>query len=305
MRLGAIRQAGLSDLGTAQSTAEIEGGLSVVSSGLNIVKAVTSGLTAIPIVGSVVAGLEAIVSLFHIGQGCGAACVDSATTEQIFEVAGWDVELAATAGQITQAQAAASLQWLLQQGQAAMTALERTDSKAAGGLTNLTKSIQEQIQSVQSNNLTASDFSGEAGPSATPGNPIPTSAPTATLDASMLEGSVFVQPGASGWEPNVVSQGASLALQAIADATNQVQTASTPASGSSGGIVSSIESALSPSGSSPGSIVGQVESAFSGMSNTTLLLVAALGIGGLFLLTGGGTSTRPNPRPKLKRRRGC
>lgn len=271
------------NLGSVQSTAEIETGLQATSAGLKVASEVASGLTAIPIVGTVVAGLEAIVSLFHIGQGCGQACITSAATEQIFEVAGWDVELAGLAGMINQAQAVAALQWLLAQGESTMTSLQSTDSKAKAGLTNLTNTIQAQIEAVQNGQaFSASDFGGDAGPSAVTSGTIPVSAPTTALDATTLESSIFVPSNAAGYEPNSTSQGASLALQAIADATNQVQTASTPASSG---------------------IVGDVESAFSGMSGSALAILTVLAIGGLFLLSGNGSPTKTNPRRKLRRKR--
>ncbi len=271
------------NLGSVQSTAEIETGLQATSAGLKVASEVASGLTAIPIVGTVVAGLEAIVSLFHIGQGCGQACITSAATEQIFEVAGWDVELAGLAGMINQAQAVAALQWLLAQGESTMTSLQSTDSKAKAGLTNLTNTIQAQIEAVQNGQaFSASDFGGDAGPSAVTSGTIPVSAPTTALDATTLESSIFVPSNAAGYEPNSTSQGASLALQAIADATNQVQTASTPASSG---------------------IVGDVESAFSGMSGSALAILPVLAIGGLFLLSGNGSPTKTNPRRKLRRKR--
>lgn len=271
------------NLGSVQSTAEIETGLQATSAGLKVASEVASGLTAIPIVGTVVAGLEAIVSLFHIGQGCGQACITSAATEQIFEVAGWDVELAGLAGMINQAQAVAALQWLLAQGESTMTSLQSTDSKAKAGLTNLTNTIQAQIEAVQNGQaFSASDFGGDAGPSAVTSGTIPVSAPTTALDATTLESSIFVPSNAAGYEPNSTSQGASLALQAIADATNQVQTASTPASSG---------------------IVGDVESAFSGMSGSALDILPVLAIGGLFLLSGNGSPTKTNPRRKLRRKR--
>lgn len=268
-------------LGSAQSTAQIEQGVSVagqVTTG--ILSSIGKATSAIPIVGAVVSGLEAIVSLFHIGQGCGQACITSATTEQIFEVAGWDVELAGLAGMIDQSQAVAALQWLLAQGQGTMTNLEKTDSKAKAGYTNLTNTIQAQIEAVQNGQqFSAADFGGDAGPSAVTSGTIPAN-PTAAVDPTTLEGEIFVQSNAAGYEPGSTSQGASLALQAIADATNQIPTAST-----SGGIV------------------GSVEGLFSGMSGSTLAILAVVAIGGFFLLSGDGSRTKTNPRRKLRRKR--
>lgn len=249
----------------------------------SIESSVVKATAAIPVVGQIVQGLAEIAQLFHIGKGCGSACIDSASTEQIFEAAGWDVELAGLAGQITQAQALAALQWLLQQGTQAMQALEKTDSKAAAGLANMTKSLNEQIQGVQTNSFSSSDFSGDAGPQAVTSGSIPVAAPTATLNPSELESSIFVQPGASGYYPDAVSSAASLALQAIADATNQVATASTPSTAGGTGII------------------GTVTAAFSSVGSPTVLLLAALAIGGWFLLS--GSAPRTNPRRKLRRRR--
>ncbi len=276
----------LGQLGTAQSTAEISGGVSAAGkAATNILSQFEATASAVPIVGAVVSVLASLVSLFHIGQGCGEACIDSASTEQIFEVAGWNVELAGAAGMITQAQAVAALQWLLQQGQSTMQSLEQKDSKAKAGLTNLTSTLQTQIEAVQSGaSFTASDFSGDAGPSAIFGE-IPVTAPTVELNPTQLEGAIFVQQGASGWYPNSVSQGASLALQAIAYATNQIQTASVAASPGSGSAAG---------GSS--SIVATAEADFSAASPTTLLMVGAVVLGGVFFLSG-NRPTKANPRP--------
>jgi hypothetical protein len=239
----------------------------------------------IPIVGQVVAVLATIAKLFHIGEGCGAACIDSASTEQIFEAAGWNVELAGLAGQITQAQALTAIQWLLAQGETTMQALEKTDSKAQAGLANMTKSLNEQIQGVQTNSFTSSDFSGDAGPSAITSGAIPVSAPTATLDANELQASIFVQSGAKGYYPDAVASASSLALQAIAVATNQATTASTAATPTSGSGISATISGL-----------------FSSMGSGTLIALA-LAAGALFLFTGSGSSTKSNPRRKLRRKR--
>ena len=244
-------------LGDARSTQQINTGVDLAGTAASVGLTIAGAASAIPIVGIAVAGVTALLSLFHVGQGCGQACITSAATEQIFEVAGWDVELAATAGMITQAQAVAALQWLLQQGQSIMQSLKQTDSKAGDGLTNLTNTLNTQIGAVQANNLNASDFSGSAGPSATPNNAIPVSAPTVALNPTTLENSIFVQPGAAGWYGNSVSQGASLALQAIADVTGV-----TSASG----------------GTSAGA--GTVNILGTSFSTTTiLLLLGALGLG--------------------------
>jgi hypothetical protein len=275
-------------LGTAQDTAIVGSAVSTAGAISSVGLTVAGATAAIPIVGAAVAGVEALISLFHIGQGCGNACTESSETEQIFEVAGWDIELAATAGMITQAQAVAALQWLLQQGQSAMQSLESSDSKAAAGLTNLTNTINAQIGSVQANNLTAADFSGDAGPSATPNNPIPTSAPTVALNPSALESSIFVQPGASGWNSSSVSQAASLALQAIANATNIEASAS--ASSSATSPTSTVAAALNTAATSLG------------LTSKQLLIGAALAIGAILLFSSSAKTQNPRRSGGTRRR---
>lgn len=249
----------LGELGQAKAYSEAG---TAAATGTSIMAAVLPTVAAIPIAGAVVAGVVSLLALFHVGEGCGQACITSAETEQIFECASEDVLYAAKAGQITAAQAQAAMQWLLIQGQQQMASLQSSDPKAKGGLTNLTNSIQGEIASIAPN---------------TP--PIPTDAPTAALNPTQLEGSIFVQPGAAGWYASSVSQGASLALQAIADVTGVTAGASSSAA----------------QGPAPASgIVAQAQAVVSSLTSTDLLLGLGLLAGLGFLLLRRGNERKGN-----------
>jgi len=220
--------------------------------------------------------VETLLSLFHVGQGCGQACITSADTEQIFEAAADDVYAAAKAGMITEAEAVAAIQWLQQQGDAQMANLAQSDSKAKSGQQNMDKTLQAEIAAVHGNTS------------------IPISVPTAALNPTQLTSSVFIQPGTSGWYADAVSQGSSLALQAIADATN-VTAAQAPAAAAGTATVSA-----------SGSLTSDVSSLFSGLSSTQLSIGVAL-IAAVFLMSrsrSGGSIQNPRRRkPSLRRRR--
>jgi len=247
----------LGHLGTAQDTA-------VAATTVSTAGSVVGVLAAIPIVGAIAGGVAALLSLFHVGQGCGQKCITSADTEQIFEAAADNVKSAGDQGMITQSQAAAAIQWLQAQGDSTMQNLQKTDSSASGGKTNMDKTLQAEIAAVQS----------DSG--------IPSASPTVSLDPGKLESSVFIQPSAKGWYGDAVSQGASLALQAIAEVTGV----------SSGGSSNLVDSSAS-SASAPTLI--------SGVSNSTLLIAVAVVVGAGFLFTRGQRTT-PNPRRRLRRK---
>ncbi len=151
----------------------------------------------IPIVGGIVAGVAGLAALFHLGQGCGQACVSAATAEQVYEWASDMVKKALDAGMLTGQQAYQAGQWLIQQAKANMSG---GDSHMAAGLNNAIKVIN--------NELPAS---------------LATSHPTQTtpLDPTRLA-SMFPK-SKSGWYNVSVTDGNSLALQAIGTLP-QVQT---------------------------------------------------------------------------------
>jgi len=192
-QLGQVATKAESEIGAAASV------VGQVTSGIAKALQVTSAATsAIPIVGSIVAGVADILEIFHVGEGCGAACVDSAETEQIFEAAADNVYYAVKAGQISSAQGAVAIQWLQSQGDAQMAQLAQSDSKARAGQSNMDKTLVAEIASVQS---------------------LSVSEPTQPLNPTALQSSVFMQPGTAGWYPQSIAAAASLALQAIAQAT--------------------------------------------------------------------------------------
>lgn len=224
----------------------------VASVGNAAIKAGLSVSEAIPVVGTIIAAGAAILALFHVGQGCGQACITSAATEQIFEAAAIDVEKAAIAGMITRDQAVEAIDWLEQQGDAQMAQLAASDSKATAGRANMDKSIGITLQRIQSSDS------------------IPAS-PTKALDANVLQNSIFITPGTSGWYANSVSQGASLALQAIAEATNLAAQSSTVSAGAG----------------SAAPITTQLSSFFSTLTTTQVMVGLAV-VGGIIFAVSGG-----------------
>ena len=240
------RQLGFLEQQELQETKAVAGATGTVtaaatSAGLLPVIGATA---AIPIVGGIIAGVAGILALFHVGEGCGSKCTVSADTEQIFEVAALDVEKACAAGQISQAQAIAAVQWLQAQGDQQMAQLAASDSSAKAGKANMDKALQSVIVGLQSN----SQYPQTA---------------TVALNPTQLEGSIFIQPGASGYVASSVTQGASLALQAIADVAN---------------VTSSVSAVAASTPATPSGIVAEAE------SPTGLLVIGGVLVG-LYLLT--------------------
>jgi hypothetical protein len=222
-------------LGQVATKAETDIGATAGTAGSVTAAAASSGLIAvsaatawIPIVGGIIAGLATIAELFHVGQGCGNACIESAQTEQIFEAASDNIYAACKAGMLSGAQGVAAIQWLQEQGDSQMAQLSQSDKSAKAGQQNMDKTLAAEISSVQ-----------EAF-----GN----SVATVPLNPTQLESSIFIQPGASGWYPQSISAAASLALQAIAEVTNVTSQATAATTSAAQPAV--VQSSLAPS--SPG-----------------------------------------------------
>lgn len=237
----------LAGLGQQQAYGIIAAGAGATAA---IAKAATSSMTtvssvasAIPIVGGIVAAAATLLSIFHVGRGCGNACIESSQAEQVFEVAAENVNSAYKAGMISGAQALAALEWLQQQGDAQMASLAQSDSKAKAGQQNMDKALGQMISSLPSD----SNFSA---------------APTAALDANRLESSLFIQPGAPGWYAASVSAGASMALQAIAEVA---------------GITSSATSAAAAAGAAPEDLKAMISAPLATVSAHPLIALAVVG----------------------------
>jgi polyhydroxyalkanoate synthesis regulator phasin len=204
VRLGSTQQ----NLAITQATAGTAAGVAaaipaVASSSL----ATVGGLAlTIPIVGGIIAGVAGLAALFHLGAGCGAACTTAATAEQVYEWAGNMVKKALKAGMLSGAQAYQAGQWLIQQAQANM---QGGSQQMANGLNNAIKVINNELPA----SLMASY-----------------PAQTVGLDVTKLQ-SLFPKSSA-GWYDISVTDGNSLALQAIGNLPD-VQT-SISAAGSAG-----------------------------------------------------------------------
>jgi hypothetical protein len=225
--LGTVATQAEGDVGALTSTT-VGVTAAATSSGLIAASAATSW---IPIVGGVIAALATIAELFHVGQGCGNACIESAQTEQIFEAAADNVYYACKAGMLSGPQGVAAIQWLQEQGDSQMAQLEQTDKSASGGKTNMDKTLAAEISSVQS---------------AFGSNPA-----TVPLNPTTLQSSIFIQPGTTGWYAQSIAAASSLALQAIAEATNITSNATAAAASTAG--PAAVQSSLAPS--SPGAQV--------------------------------------------------
>ncbi len=171
------RQVPASGLGAGSAVGEKAGGA--------ILAAAAATGPAAPFVAAVGA-LVSLISSF-VGGGCGQACVASAQAEQIYEYAGQCLDAVANAGMLGQSDLLAGLNALLQGGQQHMQQLAGQDPSAQGGLTNLTKALNEDISAASS---------------------IPATAPN-PLNVSQAQ-TLF--PGTSGWYAASASAGAQLAL---------------------------------------------------------------------------------------------
>jgi len=233
---------------TEGQIAATAGVVTQVTSGVaKALQATSAAVSAIPIVGSIVGGIADILQIFHVGEGCGQACISSSETEQVFEAAADNVYYAVKAGQISSAQGVAAIQWLQEQGDAQMAQLAQTDSQAKAGQANMDKTLLNEIASVQSLNV---------------------SAPTQPLNPTQLEQSLFIQPGASGWYPQSIAAAASLALQAIADATGVTSTGYAPGYAGAPGATASLTI-----GGAAGDVLGELT------SGPGLLVIGAVVLG--------------------------
>lgn len=92
-------------------------------------------ISIIPLVGAILAVAALLFSIF--GGGCGAACIDAAKVEQVFEAAADNLYLLARAGMIDPAHAAIGELHFEQQGHVALDRLKSTPG--FNGLLNLYK----------------------------------------------------------------------------------------------------------------------------------------------------------------------
>jgi hypothetical protein len=188
--------------------------------GAAITDAAAAAGPAAPIVAAI-GGLVSLISSFF-GGGCGPACTESATLEQVPEVALDDLHAVALQqpGAISGPVFQEAWQEIISYGTQQLQALQaKGDSKAANGITNLNKST---------------DYTSFVAS-------LPTTA-TVALDLNMAQ-EVFTSPSASGWEPGSVTAGNNLAMQVL----QQIAAISTSTSSTSG-TVTAIESATGLSG---------------------------------------------------------
>lgn len=181
--------------------------------GVGIMSAAPFTGPAAPIVAAVGEVVDVISKFF--GGGCGQACVQSATLEQVPEVALDDLDRVTSQqpGAISGGMFEQAWQAIINYGTQQLQQLEaKGDSRAAGGITNLQKSTDYS-------SLVAS---------------LPAE-PTVTLDVTRAQ-SVFTSPSASGYEPGSVSAGNALALQVL-----QAIAASSTVGSVAGSAVASIE----------------------------------------------------------------
>jgi hypothetical protein len=220
--------------GIAGSAISIASGGAAAATG-----AAAAALSVIPIIGLAAAAV-AILAQF-IGKGCGQACIASAETEQVFEVAADIVGEAANLGMITGAEASAIMQVILQSGTAQLQKLAQTDSSANGGLKNMTNVISPMITSVETQTPTI----------------------TAALNVNTVISSWLGRTNQAGWYASQLAAGEQLATQLLSELPIPSQSAATSAAG--GSLVADVENAAS----SAGSVVG--------VSGTTVLIgIAAI-----------------------------
>ncbi|HUD74589.1 MAG TPA: hypothetical protein VMQ76_05905 [Terracidiphilus sp.] len=170
----------------------------------------------------IVAGVGELVSIIgeFFGGGCGAACTQSATLEQVPEVALDDMQAVSQQqpGAISAAMFQEAYNAILNYGVQQLQALQaKGDSRAAGGITNLEKSTDQYKAYIAT---------------------LPANA-TVALDVTAAQ-QVFTDPAAKGWEPGSVAAGNSLALQVLQSIAS--------AGSSSASTVTGIEAATGLSG---------------------------------------------------------
>src|SRR5690348_7277143 len=111
VRLGAIQQAEAITQAAGATTASV-----AAAAGATSTLATVGPLAlTIPIVGGIIAGVAGLAALFHLGQGCGQACISAATAEQVYEWASDRVKQVVKAGMLSGAQGYQAGQWLIQQ----------------------------------------------------------------------------------------------------------------------------------------------------------------------------------------------
>lgn len=207
--LGAYQQ----DLAITQATAGTAASVATAAGATGALATVGPLALTIPIVGGIIAGVAGLAALFHLGAGCGAACTAAATAEQVYEWAGNMVKKALKAGMLSGAQAYQAGQWLIQQAQSNMRG---GDSQMTAGLQNAIKTINSELPASLMGSYPAQ---------------------TVGLDVTKLQ-SLFPKSSA-GWYDISVTDGNSLALQAIGNLPD-VQTSinaagsGSPSSGGSG-----------------------------------------------------------------------
>ena len=141
-----------------------------------------------------ITGVSALIRAFHIGSGCGQPCRDASQVEQIYEAAADFIKASGDGGYLTQAEAVAVMQELIQGGQANEAALGT--QQARNGATNLTKVINAEMAAAQRS---------------IPGNQTPKAW---DRNANMDIWNAKV-PASRGWNQTAYMKGQALAVQVI------------------------------------------------------------------------------------------
>lgn len=221
---------------------------------------------AIPFVGPII---KLITSFIGIGGGCGETCIASAKGEQVFEVAGDDILHTVKSGMLDAQDGLALLGTLLSQGQAFMSKLiSEGDTKAQGGLTNMTNVLNNLAQ-------TMSQY-GKA---------------SQTLDITAAQ-KLYISTSNQGWYVESVVAGNTLATQMLQTYLQSGLSASenTDLSGVLdsvlSGLTNELQSAQNASSSTMSGILGGISGLLglaqaSGTSTGTKVLSGILGTIGL------------------------
>jgi hypothetical protein len=221
--------------------------------------------TAIPLIGVGVAVV--LILLKFLGKGCGAACTVTAQLHQIVDAVGLNIQRVAQAGLISGPEAQTALQSFINTG-------DQIEEQASQYPKEVASSIKQFTADLVSWAAAAADLP------ATPSQPWSLSAAQALYVGHGTGSGDLAACGPGTWYCASISQADTLTDQILQTiVSNRTTAASAPGTS---GVVSSLESEAASVG---------LTSPSGGLTEMGYLAVAALAVGGFFLLRGSG---RPN-----------
>jgi hypothetical protein len=235
---------------------------SVIGVSASAAKAIS---TAIPLIGVGVAVV--LILLKFLGKGCGAACTVTAQLHQIVDAVGLNIQRVAQAGLISGPEAQTALQSFINTG-------DQIEEQASQYPKEVASSIKQFTADLVSWAAAAADLP------ATPSQPWSLSAARALYVGHGTGSGDLAACGPGTWYCASISQADTLTDQILQTIVSNRSTAA--AAPETSGVVSSLESEAASVG---------LTSPTGGLTEMGYLAIAALAVGGFFLLRGSG---RPN-----------